>query len=103
MPLETAVDLVAGHPAAIFGPALRKGSLVPGGDGNVVLYDPAPRAPLDERTLHSRAGCSPWHGVALQGRVIRTISRRVTVYRDGMLRPTSWSRWPERRHVLECR
>jgi dihydropyrimidinase len=88
MPLETAVDLVAGHPVAIFGPALRKGSLVPGGDANVVLYDPAPRTPLDERTLHPRARCSLWPGVALQGRVLRTISREVTVYRDGTMTGT---------------
>ena len=97
MPLETAVDLVAGHPAAIFGPALHKGSLVPGGDANVVLYDPTPRAPLDERTLHSRAGCSLWHGVALQGRVIRTISRGVTVYRDGTVTGT-----PSHGRVVLC-
>jgi hypothetical protein len=63
-------------------------SLVPGGDANVVLYDPALRTPLDGRTLHSHARCSLWHGVALQGRVIRTISRGVTVYRDGTVTGT---------------
>jgi dihydropyrimidinase len=83
MAVEDAVDLVSRRPAAIFGLAPRKGSLAVGADADVCLYDPEPRAPLDEATLHSRAGYSPWHGFEVQGRVVRTISRGVTVYADG--------------------
>jgi dihydropyrimidinase len=85
MRVEDAVDLVSRRPAAIFGIAPRKGALAAGADADVVLYDPEPSGPLDEATLHSKAGYSPWHGFRLQGRVVRTISRGVTVYEDGHL------------------
>jgi len=83
MAVERAVQLVSRRPAEIYGLSHRKGSLVVGADADVVLYDPAPRAPLDESQLHSAAGYSPWNGREIQGRVARTISRGKTVYADG--------------------
>jgi D-hydantoinase len=85
MSLEDAVALVSARPAANFGLAPRKGSLAVGADADVVLYDPEPRGPLDEASLHSLAGFSPWHGFEIHGRVVRTISRGLTVYDDGEL------------------
>lgn len=81
MPLTEAVALVTEHPARIFG-LDHKGALAPGMDADVVLFDPDAVETLDEATLHSGAGFSPWHGAELHGRVVRTISRGVTVY-DG--------------------
>ncbi|MGH2447091.1 MAG: dihydroorotase [Chloroflexota bacterium] len=81
-PLEDAVAMLSSHPADIFG-LPGKGRLVAGADADIVLYDPRPRKPLDEASLHSRAGYSPWHGRDIQGKVMRTIARGETVYQDG--------------------
>lgn len=83
MDIAAAARLVTEGPARMFGLWPRKGALKEGADGDVVLYDPRFRGPLDEATLHSLAGYSPWHGQQVQGRVVRTISRGETVYRDG--------------------
>jgi len=82
MPVEQAAELVTSRPADIFGLAPSKGRIEVGADGDMVLYDPAPRQELDESSLHSRAGYSPWNGMPIRGRVVRTISRGLTVY-DG--------------------
>jgi len=80
--VEAVVDLLTERPAAIFG--LRdKGQLRPGLDGDVVLFDPTARSVLDERSLHSQAGYSPWHGRELRGRVVTTICRGTVLYNDG--------------------
>lgn len=83
MPVERAAELVTSRPADIFGLAPNKGRLDVGADGDLMLYDPSPGGELDESTLHSRAGYSPWHGLPVQGRVVRTVCRGRTVYRDG--------------------
>lgn len=85
MPVEAIIGLLTARPAAIFG--LRgKGQLREGFDGDVVLFDPSTRAVLDERTLHSRADYSPWHGRELRGRVVTTISRGSVIYDDGQVK-----------------
>jgi dihydropyrimidinase len=97
-PLEYAVDLVSRRPAEVFGLAPRKGSIMPGADADIVLYDPDFSGRLDERTLHSRAGYSPWHGFPVQGRVVRTISRGLTVYHDGRVTDA-----PSHGRFVKCR
>lgn len=83
MPLAAAIDLVTAGPARVFGLWPVKGVIQPGSDGDIVLYDPSARGPLDERSLHSKAGFSPWNGRTVHGKVVRTLSRGTTVYREG--------------------
>ncbi len=82
MPVAEAVALVTEAPARIFGLS-RKGALAPGMDADVVLFDPSSGGTLDEAGLHSGSGFSPWHGEQIFGRIVRTISRGMTVY-DGV-------------------
>jgi allantoinase len=59
---------------------LPKGRLEPGADADLTLVD------LDDRhapTLHDRHGLSPFAGRPLRGRVVRTLLRGATVFRDG--------------------
>jgi dihydropyrimidinase len=88
MTLERALRLVTAGPAEIFG-LDAKGALRVGADADIVLFDPRPTRPLDETTLHSRAGYSPWQGREIHGQVVRTISRGRTVYHqaDHRLQP----------------
>lgn len=82
MPVAAAAALVSQHPAEVFG-LTDKGRLTPGNDADLVLFDPHARYVLDEATLHSNAGFSPWHGRPLHGRVVRTLCRGRTVFDDG--------------------
>jgi allantoinase len=59
---------------------LPKGRLEPGADADLTLVD------LDDRhapTLYDRHGLSPFAGRPLRGRVVRTLLRGATVFRDG--------------------
>ena len=77
------VRLLSANPAKIFGLWPRKGSLAPGSDADLVLFDPRPERKLTASELHSRAGFSPYEGMRLTGRVHTTIVRGQVVYRDG--------------------
>ncbi len=83
MDVVSVSNLVSRAPAEWFGLGGKKGVIAVGADADLLLYDPKGRAPLNEADLHGRAGYSPWHGHEIQGRVVRTISRGKTVYRNG--------------------
>jgi allantoinase len=76
------VRLTASAPARLFGLDHRKGALRAGMDADVVAFDPSATATVDETTLHSNAGWSPYHALALHGRVLLTVSRGEVVF-DG--------------------
>jgi allantoinase len=76
------VRLLAEKPAKIFGLAPRKGQIRVGADADLTILDPAAEWRLDEASLHSSAGWSPYHGWRLRGRVTRTILRGQVIF-DG--------------------
>ena len=80
--LNALVRLLAEGPARIFGIGHLKGALSPGMDGDVMVFDPGSPFILDEADMHSNAGWSPYHGMALPGRVVLTVSRGEVVW-DG--------------------
>jgi allantoinase len=80
--VDDLVRLVSSGPASVFGLAHRKGSLAPGMDADVTVYDPGAAHTLDERSLHSNAGWSPYDSMRLSGRVVLTVSHGEVVY-DG--------------------
>jgi dihydropyrimidinase len=77
------VRLLCENPARTFGLWPRKGSLAPGADADLVLFDPRPERTLSATELHSRSGFSPYEGLSVTGKVIATILRGQVVYRDG--------------------
>ena len=81
--LEDMARLLCANPAKIFGLWGRKGDLLPGFDGDLVIFDPRPERMLNQSELHSRAGFSPYEGLAVQGKVRTTICRGQTVYDEG--------------------
>ncbi|MBA3415023.1 MAG: allantoinase AllB [Chloroflexia bacterium] len=80
---ERWVRLVSARPAAIFGLAPRKGSLAIGADADLVLFDPERRWTVTVEDHAHRQPWSPYEGMTLQGRVVRTIRRGETIFDDG--------------------
>ncbi len=77
------VEMLAANPARQWRLWPRKGSLLPGADGDVVVYDPAPEGVIRAADLHYQAGYTPYEGMRVQGQVRATISRGEVIYRDG--------------------
>ncbi len=61
----------------------RKGTILPGSDADLALYDPNAQWTVDEARSFSLNKWSPLHGTACRGRVERTIVRGQTVYLNG--------------------
>ncbi|MDR1893969.1 MAG: dihydropyrimidinase [Spirochaetales bacterium] len=78
-----AVELVSANPAKLFGLAGRKGSLQPGFDADVVVYDPKKDFTIKQTTMHSATDYTIWEGTQLKGYPVRTYSRGSLVYKDG--------------------
>jgi dihydroorotase-like cyclic amidohydrolase len=75
IPYERVVAAYAEGPARTYGLYPRKGSLLPGADGDVVLVDPAARWTVRDEDVLSKAGWSPFAGRTLIGRAVRTYLR----------------------------
>ncbi len=80
------VRLLSTNPARIYGLYPTKGSLIPGADADVTIYDPRGSDTLTAHTLHGIAGYTPYEGLPVQGHVKMTLSRGQTVYRGGEFR-----------------
>ncbi len=77
------VRMLSTNPARIFGLYPTKGTLMPGADADVVIYDPSDSYTLSDDDLHGLAGYTPFEGFPLHGRVRMTLSRGQIVYDDG--------------------
>ncbi len=81
--LPQMVALLSANPARLWGLWPRKGSLLPGADADVVIYDPEPEGVIRAADLHHLAGYSPYEGMRVRGRVRTTISRGQLIYHEG--------------------
>ncbi|MEA3376074.1 MAG: dihydropyrimidinase [Chloroflexota bacterium] len=77
------VELLCADPARLWGLWPQKGTLRPGSDADIVVYDPAPEGEIREEALHYAAGYTPYDGMAVQGEVRATISRGEIIYHQG--------------------
>jgi len=69
------VELASTAPARMFGLHPRKGSLAPGADADVVIYDPAAEQVLSAATHHMNVDYSAYEGRRITGRVDTVLSR----------------------------
>jgi len=92
--LERAVDALCERPARLYGFYPRKGSLLPGADADIALVDPARSRVIRDDQVISRAGWSPYAGMAVVGGPVMTFSRGRLVAKDGRpLGEPGWGRW----------
>jgi dihydropyrimidinase len=64
---ERLVEVACSAPARIFGLHPRKGAIVPGGDGDLVVWDPTVRWTLTRSGLHDGLDYTPYEGTVMQG------------------------------------
>ncbi len=69
------VELVATNPARSFGMYPKKGTLLPGADADIVLFDPAARWTMGQANSHSSNDWHAYEGIAVTGKVLKVFSR----------------------------
>ena len=81
--LQRWVETCSTTPARMFGMYPRKGTVAPGSDADIVIYDPAATTTISAQTHHMNLDHSAFEGVTLQGRVRTVLSRGRTVVDRG--------------------
>ncbi|NNU82225.1 dihydropyrimidinase [Halovulum dunhuangense] len=82
---ERFVALTATNPARLYGLYPRKGSIVVGGDADLVLWDPGVRRTIRQQDLHHGSDYTPYEGMDVTGWPVRTLLRGRTVMQDGQV------------------
>ena len=77
------VSLCCTNPAVIFGLYPQKGSLLPGADADIVLFDPMLKKTLSHNMLHENVDYSPYEGFQLQGYPVQTLLRGEVIISNG--------------------
>jgi dihydropyrimidinase len=82
--LPAAVKMISENPARIFGLYPEKGSLIPGTDADVMVYNPDCQGTVSAGNLHMKTDYSPYEGLACRGCNEMTILRGKVIFkRDG--------------------
>lgn len=83
--LPRLVEVLCENPARIFGLYPRKGTLQPGSDADLVIFDPAAEFTLKKENQHSEAGFTLYEGRECLGRPVMSYQRGRPVLRNGEL------------------
>lgn len=95
------VRLTSANPAKRWGLWPKKGTIQPGTDADLVVVDLEREATIDDRSLHSRAKITPWHGRRVTGLPIHTLVRGRFVMRDRQLDPDARG-WGRSVHAIQA-
>jgi dihydropyrimidinase len=80
------VELTATAPARLYGLHPRKGTIAPGSDADLVLWDPTRTVAIADAPRHDRAGYTPYAGRTLRGWPTAVLLRgRLVARDDGLL------------------
>ena len=81
--LNRFVELTSTSPAKIFGLFPRKGTIAPGSDADIVVFDPNRTITLSAKTLHMNVDYNPYEGRQVTGATDTVLSRGRLVIEDG--------------------
>ncbi len=79
------VRLVSTQPARVFGLYPRKGSLMPGADADIVLWDPSKRVTITNALMQHAIDYTPYEGLEVTGWPVAAILRGQVVMQDGRI------------------
>jgi dihydropyrimidinase len=82
LPLERFVAVTATEPARLFGLYPRKGTIAPGSDADIAIWDPARTQVISAATHHMRVDYNPYEGRTVKG-VPETVLLRGRVIAQG--------------------
>jgi dihydropyrimidinase len=77
------VEITSTAPAKIFGLYPRKGTIAPGADADIVVWDPEREHVLSVDTLHMRVDYSPFEGRRVKGYATQVFSRGDLIVDEG--------------------
>jgi dihydropyrimidinase len=81
--LNRFVELTSTSPAKIFGLFPRKGTIAPGSDADVVVFDPNKKVTLSAKTLHMKVDYNPYEGRQVTGAAETVLSRGRVIIESG--------------------
>jgi len=77
------VELTSTSPAKLFGLFPRKGTIAPGSDADIVVFDPEREVVLKAETLHMNVDYNPYEGRRVKGAVDTVLSRGEVIVDKG--------------------
>ena len=77
------VELTSTSPAKIFGLFPRKGTVAPGSDADLVVFDPDKKTTLSAKTHHMRVDYNPYEGREVTGAAETVLSRGRVIVENG--------------------
>jgi dihydropyrimidinase len=83
--LNEFVALTSTNHAKLYGLYPRKGSIAPGFDADIVLWDPKRRETISQSLMHHGADYTPYEGLAVTGWPVMTILRGKVVAEEGRI------------------
>src|SRR6187399_1112522 len=84
--LNRMVELLATNPAKLFGLYPRKGTIAPGSDADLVIFDPSKRKTITVADQHSKTDYNLYEGTEVSGDVDTVLVRGTVVVDDGELK-----------------
>ncbi|HVB72117.1 MAG TPA: dihydropyrimidinase [Ktedonobacteraceae bacterium] len=77
------VDLLCTMPAKLFGLFPRKGTIAPGSDADLVIFDPGREMTISVANQHQRVDYTPYEGMPVQGVPDMVLLRGRVIVKDG--------------------
>jgi dihydropyrimidinase len=93
VPLQRLVQVASQNPARAFGHYPAKGVLAPASDADLVVFDPAGEAVLDDAAFADGTGRSAYAGLRVRGRLRAVLARGQLIVSDTELRPGRHGRY----------
>jgi dihydropyrimidinase len=81
--LNRFVELTSTSPAKIFGLFPRKGTIAPGSDADLVIFDPEKKHTLSAKTHHMKVDYNPYEGREVTGQADTVVSRGRVIVEKG--------------------
>ncbi len=87
--LQRLVQLMSENPARIFGLYPQKGTIQPGSDADLVLFDPSIEVQITNETQHSNATYTAYEGMTVRGAPVLSMQRGDILIEKGEVRARS--------------